>query len=177
MNQNEMQQKQNLKKGLLPIILLLIGCLLVSVWVIKNVPVGNADTAEMHLETLDMESLLSQGKPVLLNVSSNSCPYCVLMEPELEQIYTKYSDVAVIRDVNVDECPDAYMQIPVRATPMQVLFNADGTPYEPSEEIWQYMNFLYYMRQSDEAHVMTVHEGMLTAEQMELLLQDLGADV
>ncbi len=172
------QKEENLKKGLLPIVLLLIFSLLVSVWVLKNEPVASsADVSGMKLEALDLNSLLAEGKPVLLNVSSDNCPYCVIMEPELEKIYAEYRDVAVIRDINVSEYPEAYMMLPVRGTPMQVFFDGEGAPYEPSEEVLQQMNFLYYISEEDESHIMTVHEGMMGAEQMKLVLQDLGADV
>lgn len=168
----------NQKKGAMPIILLLIFCLVLSVWVWKNVPVEEAkavNIAELKLETLELDSLLAEGKPVLLNVSSDNCPYCVMMEPELTEIYTKYADVAVIRDINVDECPDVYQQLPVRGTPMQVVYYADGTPYVPGKTVAQQIYFLRYVTADTEEHVMTVHEGMMTAEQMELVLQDSGA--
>ncbi len=171
------QEETNLKKGLLPIILLLIVCLMMSVWVWKNVPIKNVDVAEMQLETLDLEALLAEGKPVLLNVSSDDCMYCVIMKPDLEEIYTAYSDVAVIRDVNIDQYPEAAWLLPVRSTPMQVLYNADGTPYEPSEAVWQQMNFLYYTRDGENKHIMTVHEGLMTEEQMELVLRELGEGI
>lgn len=168
----------NQKQGAMPVILLLILCTVLSVWVWKNVPIEQesaVDIAGLKLETLELDSLLAEGKPVLLNVSSDNCPYCVMMEPELAEIYAKYGDAAVIRDVNVDECPDAYLQLPVRGTPMQVFYYADGTPYVPGEAVEQQIYFLSYVTKDTGEHVMTVHEGMMTAEQMKLVLQDLGA--
>ena len=170
-----MQQKQTA----MPVILLLIFCTVLSVWVWKNVPVEqqSTDVVGLYVEEYNLDALLAEGKPVLLNISSDNCPYCVMMEPELEQIYAQYKDVAVIREINVDTCPEVGVQLPVRGTPMQVLFYADGTPYMPDETVEQQIYFLYYVQKDDETHVLTVHEGMLYAEHMELILQDMGVTV
>lgn len=165
----------NRKKGVLPIVLLLIGCMLVTIWVWKQ---EQLPTAELELESLAWVDLLAEGKPVLLNISSDDCPYCVMMEPTLAQMYHHYSGQAVIRELNLDQCPEAALQLPVRATPTQVLCYADGSPYLPSAAVRQEITFLFYMMNdeatAEEQHVLTVHEGLLTAEQMALILQDLG---
>ena len=165
----------NQKKGALPIVLLLIGCMLLTIWVWKQ---DQVQLAELELESFDWAVLLAEEKPVLLNISSDDCPYCVMMEPALSQMHDRYSEKAVIRDLNLDRCSEAALQLPVRATPTQVLCYADGSPYLPSEAVQQEMTFLYYMAEdeatAEKLHVLTVHEGLLTAEQMELILQDLG---
>lgn len=163
----------NQKKGAAPLILLLILCLLLSVWVWKHVPAEGA--AGLQPERYDLNRLLAQEKPVLLNISSDDCPYCVMMEPDLEQIYRQYGNVAVVCDINVDRFPQISMDLPVRATPTQVLFYADGTPYVPSETAAGQMQFLYYVQEGSNTHVLTVHEGMMTASQMEQILQEMGA--
>ena len=45
----------------------------------------------------------------------------------------------------------------------------------PSDELSQKINFLRYVLTDTDTHVMTVHEGMLTASQMEMILAELGA--
>ena len=166
------------KKGLLPIIILLLFSLLVSMWVWKNVPIQSVpDVSQMKMKSADVDSLLSEGKPVLLNISSDGCPYCVIMGPHLEQIYMRYGQNAVIREINASDYPEVAMRLPVRGTPVQYFFYADGSPYEPSETVWKQMNFLYYTLESSNRHVLTAHEGMMTAEQMELVLQDMGVEV
>ena len=173
----------NQKKGLLPIICLLIFSLVLSVWVIKNVPIESsfaerekqAAIDALKLDTFDMEDILAEGKPVLLNVSSNTCPYCEMMEEELEEIYNEFGDAALICDVNMDEQPGVTLQIPVRGVPMQVFYYADGTPYEPSEAVAKQINLMRYVLKDTDTHVMTVHEGVMTAAQMRLVLEELGA--
>ena len=166
------------KKGLLPIIFLLIGCMLLTIWVWKQ---ETASVAQLEWTTFDLDTVLAEKKPVFLNVSSDNCPYCVMMEPALTQIYQQYGEHAVIADVNLDRCPEISWQLPVRATPTQILFCADGSPYLPSEAVQQELTFFYYVTEDDdtaeEIHVLTVHEGMLTAAQMQLILQDLGVTV
>lgn len=160
----------NQKKGLLPVIVLLIGCVLLTMWVWKQET--QTAPAEIRLDALEMQSLLADGKPVLLNLSSDDCPYCVMMEPELAQVYREYGDVVTIREINVDEVPEVAMQLPVRATPTQVLFYADGRPYVPNPSLLTQMTFLYYSTQN-QIHVLTVHEGYLDAAQMEQIILDL----
>ena len=171
------------KKGLLPIILLITFSLVLSMWVIKNVPIEpsfaekekQAAIDALHLDDFDLERILAEGKPVLLNVSSDNCPYCVKMEPDLKAVMEDYKDTAIVCDVNMHEQPGVTLQIPVRGTPMQVFYYADGTPYVPSDELSQKINFLRYVLTDTDTHVMTVHEGMLTASQMEMILAELGA--
>lgn len=170
------------KKGLMPIVLLLIICTALSLWVWKTLPAqseAEGTPAEMELEQFDLQLLLAEGKPVLIDISSDSCPYCVIMEPELAEAYRRNKETAVIRVLNVDEQLEAAIQlqtqIPVqfRATPMQIFINGDGTPYQPSEAVLNQIAFLYYREKGTERHLSTVHEGMLTAEQMTLILQDM----
>ena len=175
----------NQKNGLLPIILLLTFSLVLSMWVIKNVPMeppmADREKQEaidaLNLDGFDLESILAEEKPVLLNVSSDNCPYCVMMEPDLEKVAEAYQGTAIVYDVNVNEQPGVAMQIPVRATPMQVFYYADGTPYVPSDEISLQINFLRYVLTDTDTHVMTVHEGMLSDSQMEMILAELGAEL
>ena len=166
------------KKGVMPIILLLIGCVLLTIWVWKQ---ETASIAKLEWTTFDLDRILAEEKPVLLNISSDNCPYCVMMEPDLAQIHKQYGEQAVVADINLDRCPESSWQLPVRATPTQILFYADGSPYLPSEAVQQEMTFLYYVTEADstaeEVHVLTVHEGMLTAAQMKVILQDLGVSI
>lgn len=168
----------NQKKGAMPIILLLLFCLLTTLWVWKNVPQqSSADVAGLELTEFDLESLVAEGKPMMLNLSSDDCPYCVMMEPELAKVYLQYSGVATVHDINVDRTPQALEQLPMRATPTQVLFNADGTPYMPSEVMQQQLNFVQVIDQNTQEVLFTLHEGMLNAELMALILEDMGVSV
>ena len=170
------------KRGLMPIVLLLIICTALSLWVWKTLPAqseAEGTPAEMELEQFDLQLLLAEGKPVLIDISSDSCPYCVMMEPELAEAYRRNKETAVIRVLNVDEQLEAaiqlqtQIQVQFRATPMQIFINGDGTHYQPSEAVLNQIAFLYYREKGTERHLSTVHEGMLTAEQMTLILQDM----
>lgn len=173
----------NTKKGALPIFILLICCTLLSIWVWKNVPITNADTAAdltgLELTTFDLVALTAEEKPILLNFSSDSCPYCVVMAPDLKQIYCESQNSAVIREINLDRSPEAVMQLQgvLRATPTQMLFYADGSPYVPSEDIAKQMSFIYFTNGENGPHALTIHEGMLTAAQMRMILEDMGVVV
>ena len=152
------------KKGIMPIVLLLIICTALSLWVWKTVPAqseAEGTPAEMELEQFDLQLLLAEGKPVLIDISSDSCPYCVIMEPELAEAYRRNKETAIIRVLNVDEQLEAAIQlqtqIPVqfRATPMQIFINGDGTPYQPSEAVLNQIAFLYYKEKESYEYIST----------------------
>jgi thioredoxin 1 len=57
--------------------------------------------------------------------------------------------------------------------PTQIFFNADGTPYVPSDDLG--IEFGFYRMKDTQKHVFTVHQGGLTEEQMRNILADMGA--
>lgn len=168
----------NTKKGAMPVFVLLICCTLLSIWVWKNVPLNyeeDVDFSKMELATFDMDTLLEEGKPIFLNFSSDTCYYCVVMAPDFKQIYKESQGSAVVREMNLDRSPEITDQLPVRATPTQILYYADGSPYVPSEAVLKQTSFIYYTNGEGGPHVLTVHEGLLTAAQMRTILEDMGA--
>jgi thioredoxin 1 len=67
---------------------------------------------------------------------------------------------------------DAANDFPVQVIPTQVFINADGTPYVPSKDLG--VEFGFYSNKDTQEHVFTVHQGGLTAEQLNKILADMG---
>ena len=84
---------------------------------------------------------------------------------------------AIIRFVDVWKYTDGADGFPIQVIPTQVLVNADGTPYVPSEAMESSgIKFTMYSTKDTNEHVFTVHQGGLTEEQMRLILKDMGVE-
>jgi len=58
-----------------------------------------------------------------------------------------------------------------------VFFNADGTPYVPSESILGSIEgFIMYSDKTTGEHVFTVHQGKITEEEMRKIFAEMGVE-
>lgn len=134
--------------------------------------------ADFSLEStamIDYEAIASFGLPMIVDYGSDSCIPCKEMAPVLEKLNAELAGKAFIKFVDVWKYADAASNVPVQVIPTQVLVNADGTPFVPSEELMQTVgNFIMYNSRDTEEHVFTVHQGGLTEEQMRLILAEMG---
>lgn len=112
--------------------------------------------------------------PLILDFGAEDCPPCQQMRPALEAAHEKMLGKAMIKFFDVWKHPAAAGDYPVRVIPTQIIFNPDGTPYEPSEATSKALNFALYSSRETEKHVLTVHEGMLSEEDFALILADMG---
>lgn len=187
------------KKGLILKILLLIAILsaITTIWFVKNGETakaanepnteatqaaegGKAETSEdqnadfaLEAEAIDLAVLFSYKLPIIIDFGSDSCIPCVEMAPVLQSANEDYRGKAIIKFVDVWKYTDAANNFPVQVIPTQVFFNADGTPYVPSEDLG--VEFGFYSTKDTQEHVFTVHQGGLTAEQIDAILADMGA--
>ncbi len=125
-------------------------------------------------EGYDVAALAENGLPMLLDFGSEGCPPCRAMYPDLEQFHDEMQGKAVVQFVDVWENPDAVGDFPIQVIPTQAFFNADGTPYQPSEAMQDSYDFEQYTDDSG-ALQYTLHVGMLTLDEMHAILAELGA--
>lgn len=187
------QKKSLLLKVLVPVLILaVIG----GMWLFKNQPndeiaeVTVAETTENKLpdhladadfslnvtELVDFEALAGYGLPVIVDYGSDSCIPCQEMAPVLEKMNEEMYGKAFVKFADVWKYTDAASNVPVQVIPTQVLFNADGTPFVPSEELAGQIEFLMYSHRETEEHLFTVHQGGLTEEQMRMILTEMGVE-
>ncbi len=124
-------------------------------------------------EGYDVAALAENGLPMLLDFGSEGCPPCRAMYPDLEQFYAEMQGKAVVQFVDVWENPDAVGDFPIQVIPTQAFFNADGTPYQPSQAMQDSYDFEQYTDDSG-ALQYTLHVGMLTLDEMHAILAELG---
>ena len=127
----------------------------------------------LEAEAIDLAALLSYKLPIIIDFGSDSCIPCQEMAPVLQSANADYQGRAIIKFVDVWKYTDAADNFPVQVIPTQVFINADGTPYVPSGDLG--VEFGFYSTKDTQEHVFTVHQGGLTAEQMDKILADMGA--
>lgn len=104
--------------------------------------------------------------PIIIDYGADSCIPCKQMAPVLEKANKEFYGKAFVKFINVWDYPDAANNVPVQVIPTQVLFNADGTSFVPSEELAKKIQFDMYSHRDTGEHIFTVHQGGLTEEQM-----------
>ena len=146
----------------------------------ENVPGGStAETTiepneDFLLETdkIDLEKLTSYGLPIIFDFGSEDCEPCRRMKPDLIAVNESMQGKAIIKFLDVWEHTNAATGYPITLIPTQMIINADGTPYVAGEDIG--IEFSTYTNRDTGEHALTLHEGMLTEEEMLLILEDMG---
>ena len=133
---------------------------------------AQVDDFALEAEAIDLAALFSYKLPIIIDFGSDSCIPCQEMAPVLKSANADYQGKAIIKFVDVWKYTDAANNFPVQVIPTQVFFNADGTPYVPSEGLG--IEFGFYSTKDTQKHVFTIHQGGLTAEQMDKILADMG---
>lgn len=186
------------KKLILKIIVpLMIVAVVVGMWVIKNssekenivdnqnrdeqvqdIPeeLQSADFSLNATEQIDFASLSEYGLPIIADYGSDSCIPCKEMAPVLEAMNEEFAGKAFIKFTDVWKYQDAAGNVPVQVIPTQVLFNAEGTSFVPSDELQQEIEFVMYSDRKSGEHVFTVHQGGLTEEQFRKILKEMGVE-
>lgn len=136
----------------------------------------SADFSLAATEAVDFEAMAEYGIPLIVDYGADSCVPCKEMAPVLEKLNKEMYGKAFIKFVDVWQYADAASNVPVQVIPTQVFFNADGTPFVPSEELASQVPFTMYSYQDSNEHAFTVHQGGLTEEQMRLILIEMGVE-
>lgn len=176
------------KKNLVKILVLcLIVAVIAGIYLFKNPPATtqapedstapeDTDFALTATEAIDFETLAEHGLPIIVDYGSDSCIPCQQMAPVLKTMNEEMTGKAFIKFVDVWEYAEAASNVPVQVIPTQVIVNADGTPFVPSDELAQQIDFILYNSRETGEHVFTVHQGGLTEEQMRLILTEMGVE-
>lgn len=186
-------KKSTLLKIIVPVLIIIA---IVAIFVIKNsgknpneqntpqssqttqVPdnLKDADFSLRETEAVDFEALSEYGLPIIVDYGADTCIPCKEMAPVLEKANKEFQGKAFIKFVNVWDYPDAANNVPVQVIPTQVFFNADGTPFVPSDELSKKIQFDMYSHKNTGEHIFTVHQGGLTEEQMWAILKEMGVE-
>lgn len=176
-DRNESKSKrERMIKIIVPV---LIICVIVVLWVVKNTQqdteleqAGDSEFALQATEALDLDALKSYGLPILIEFGSDSCAPCRQMAPIIEALHQELEGKAIIKYVDVWENPDFADGYPISVIPTQLFIDAEGEPYNPANPDSPKMD-LYVTKDTGE-HVFTTHEGTLTKEELLSIFKEMG---
>ena len=135
--------------------------------------------ADFSLEVtaeVDFAALAEYDIPVIVDYGSDSCIPSMQMAPALITLNEEMYGKAFVKFADVWVYTDAANNVPVQVIPTQVLFNADGTPFVPSDSLAKEIAFTMYNDRTSGDHVFTVHQGGLTEDQMRMILAEVGVE-
>jgi thioredoxin 1 len=183
----------NNKKLVRIVVPILIVLIVAGIWLVKNVGTISKDPVasqvdlsggelvaddpnfELEAEAIDLETLKAYGLPIIIDFGSDSCIPCQQMAPVLQSMNAAMRGKAIIKFVDVWKHTTAANDYPVQVIPTQVIINADGTPYVPSDSMSDSgIEFTQYSSKETGEHVFTTHQGGLTEEEMQIILVDMG---
>ena len=140
---------------------------------------GNEEAVEgyfpLHVtEAIDLEELKSYGLPIVIDFGADSCIPCKQMAPVLEKLNEELKGEAIILFVDVWKYGELATDFPVQVIPTQILIDAEGNPYAPSENVGvEYMQYTY---RDTGALAFTVHQGGVTEGQLMEALAEMGVE-
>jgi len=177
MDNKKIDKKKLLVKILVPV---LIAVTLTIIWVVKTHPTPTpideqtGSIADFVLEAtlIDLDALKEYNLPIIIDFGADSCIPCKEMAPVLKTLNAEMQGKAIIKFVDVWKNGDTAKDFPIQVIPTQVLINADGTPYVPSEDLG--IKFDMYSFKDTGEHAFTVHQGGLTEKEMRAILADMG---
>lgn len=126
---------------------------------------------------MDFKELASHNLPILIDYGSETCPPCQVMAADLKKFHDDTKEKAFVKFVNLTEYPLAANNVPVQVLPTQILFSKDGKPFVPSKQLAGRIPLTQYNSKATGEHTFTVHHGILTYDQMQELLKEMGGIV
>ncbi len=136
----------------------------------------DADFSLNVTKEIDFKALSEYGLPIIADYGADSCIPCKQMAPVLKTLNAEMQGKAFIKFVDVWKYYEAAANVPVQVIPTQVFFNADGTPFVPSDKLAKEIQFDMYSDKSTGKHTFTVHQGGLTEAQMRAILKEMGVE-
>ncbi len=169
--------KTKVAKVLVPVVMVVV---IVGIWLSQNneqsIETAQTDDHEfpLNVSSVDLETLSQHELPIIIDFGADECIPCKEMAPVLVSLNEEMQGKAIVQFVDVWKNPTGATGFPVQVIPTQVIVNADGTPYYPSDAVAADISFTLYSDSNTDEHVFTVHQGGLTEDQMRLILADMG---
>ena len=170
-----MNKNKRLLQIIVPILILVV---IGGIYLLKAKEREDLHTADPSLAiplmatTIDIEELAKHGLPMMLDFGADYCPPCREMAPTLKKLNEEMQEKALIQYVDIEKFEEP-INLPIQVIPTQFFYNADGTPYVPGDDLG--IEFTLYNAKDTDKHTLTVHEGLLTEEQIRTILKDMGA--
>lgn len=133
-------------------------------------------TFPLKITAVDLDAIRAYGVPTVVDFGSDSCIPCKEMAPVLETLSAEWQGKAAVQFIDVWKYTDGVEDFPIQVIPTQVFFNADGTPFVPSESLQKQIELTMYSSKDKGEHVFTVHQGGITEDQMRQIFAEMGVE-
>lgn len=176
----EEDRTKRLPTALKIVIPLVITAVIVGMYFLKNAEKepaaeGTADYP-LKITAVNLETIKAYGVPTVVDFGSDSCIPCKEMAPVLETLNAEWQGKAAVQFIDVWKYSDGVEDFPIQVIPTQVFFNADGSPFVPSESLQKQIEFTMYSSRDTGEHVFTVHQGGITEDQMRQIFAEMGVE-
>lgn len=111
-------------------------------------------TYPLKITAVDLEAIKAYGVPTVVDFGSDSCIPCKEMAPVLETLNAQWQGKAAVQFIDVWKYADGVEDFPIQVIPTQVFFNADGTPFVPSESLQKQITFTMYSDKDTGEHIL-----------------------
>lgn len=134
----------------------------------------DADFGLNLTEAMDFEKMKQYKLPIIVDYGADSCIPCKEMAPVLKKVNAEMYGKAFIKFGDVWKNRRIADNVPVQIIPTQFFINADGSPFVPSKELSEQIEFILYARNETQEHAFTAHQGGLTEAEMKMILSEMG---
>lgn len=133
------------------------------------------ETALQSITAVDLEQIAALEVPLMIDFYSDGCDPCLQMKPEIQAASEKIQGKGIIQMIDVWKYPEGTANFPIQMIPTQAFFLPNGAPYQPNAELEPYFD-LYGDAETGE-HILTLHVGALSEEDILEIFRDMGADI
>lgn len=174
--------KRILKGVIVLLVLLLIG----GVFIYKRTTTGDinafqqnvdaaahnlqSDRGSLEIEDFTAEMIKTNEKPMIIVMGESWCQPCLKMIPDLRELSVSVDDIT-IKYLDLEKNPEAFNVFPIRVTPTIAVYLENGVPFTPPEG--SAIDYILYTYKDTGEHAITIHEGMLTRSQLEMMIEDI----
>lgn len=125
---------------------------------------------ELEIVDFSPEDIKTNEKPLVIVMGESWCQPCLKMIPDLRELSATIDDID-IRYMDLEKNEEAFTVFPIRVTPTIAVFLENGKPFTPPED--SAIDYILYSYKDTGEHAMTIHEGMLTREQLDSMIEDI----
>ena len=125
---------------------------------------------ELEITGFSPEDIKTNEKPLVIVMGESWCQPCLKMIPDLRELSATIDDID-IRYMDLEKNEEAFTVFPIRVTPTIAVFLENGKPFTPPED--SAIDYILYSYKDTGEHAMTIHEGMLTREQLDSMIEDI----
>lgn len=183
-----MDKKKLIARILVP---LLIVVALAAIWAVKNGVFperSSTDTSTdaseetepnddfvLEATSLNLDALKEYHLPIMIDFGADYCDPCKRMAPTLVAINEKMQGKAIIKFVDIGKSREIAENYPISVVPTQIFFEPDGSPYVPSDRLVSNLGLVFdtYDYKDTGEHALTIHQGLLTEDEIDAILTDM----